>query len=263
MIQIPRFPHMNQVETEHADVLSFRSPFPPISYAPHYHRGEIGLLHSVDCVILGFYRNELHVLLHRFPYEPFVRHWALLGGFVQLDTDLEEAALQTVRRLTGLSSIYMDQVHTFGKMGRVPSERVITTCYYALIAVEPTLSQLSTAYEATWHPVSRIDGLDLVYDHPQMLAKALQQLRRRIRYQPVGFELLPEKFTMTELRQLYESILDRPLDKRNFNKKVLGMNLLQKLDEKQKETSRRGAHYFRFDPTRYQQYLDQGFLFEL
>lgn len=238
-------------------------PSPLISYAPHYHRGEIGLLHSVDCVILGFYRDELHVLLHRFPFEPLVGHWALLGGFVSPDVSIDDAALQTVQRLTGLRNVYMEQVHTFGAVDRVPSERVITTCYYALIAVEPTLTQLSPTFEATWHPISRVGGLDLVYDHPLMLEKALSQLRRRVRYQPIGFELLPERFTMTELRQLYESILDRPLDKRNFTKKVLGMNLLQKLDEKQKETSRRGAFYYRFDPQRYRQYLDKGFLFEL
>lgn len=235
----------------------------PVSYAPHFHRGEIGLLHSVDCVVFGFYRDELHVLLHRFPYEPHVGHWALLGGFVRPEAGLDETALQTVQHLTGLTNVFLDQVHTFGAVDRVPSERVITTCFYALIAVEPTLAQLSTEFQATWHPISRVGGLNLVYDHPQMLGKALRQLRRRVRYQPIGFELLPEKFTMTELRQLYESVLDRPLDKRNFTKKVLGMNLLEKLDEKQKETSRRGAHYYRFDARRYRDYQEQGFLFDL
>jgi 8-oxo-dGTP diphosphatase len=236
---------------------------PPVSYAPHYHRGEIGLLHSVDCVVLGFYRNELHLLLYRFPYEPLVGHWALLGGLVRPETSLDTAALQTVQKLTGLADVYMDQVYTYGAVSRVPSERVITTCYYALIAVEPTRKRLSSAYEATWHPISKVAGLELVYDHQQMLRKALNQLRHRVRYQPVGMELLPEKFTMTELQQLYESILSRPLDKRNFSRRILELKLVNKLDEKQKDTSRRGAYYYQYDPIRYRQYLRDGFLVDL
>ncbi|GAA4406185.1 NUDIX domain-containing protein [Nibrella viscosa] len=235
----------------------------PQDVVPEYHGEEPSFHHTVDCVILGFHRTELHVLLHRFPYKPYKGHWALLGGFVTPDASLDETALQTVQRLTGLENIYMEQVYTFGEVRRVPTERVITTCYYALIRVEPTLDQLSPHYQATWHPLSQIPNLDLVYDHPLMLRKAIEQLRLRIRLQPIGFELLPEKFTMTELRQLYESILDRPLDKRNFNKKVLAMNLLQKLEEKQKDTSKRGAFYYQFDAERYRQYLEKGFLFEL
>jgi 8-oxo-dGTP diphosphatase len=229
----------------------------------HYHAGEISLLNSVDCVIFGFLGKELHVLLHRFPYEPFKGHWALLGGFVLPTIGLDEAARQTVERLTGLENVYMEQVYTFGNALRVPTERVITTCYYALIEVAPTLSKLSQKYGATWLPISEVPALDMVYDHPQMFQKALEQLRRKVRYQPVGFELLPDKFTMLELRNLYESILGRPLDKRNFSKKILSMNLLQKLKEKQKGTSRRGAHFFRFDEARYQELVASGFLFEV
>jgi len=245
----------------YADKVFSRQPHAGMK--PEYHREEPLLHHTVDCVILGFHRTELHVLLHRFPYKPYQGHWALLGGFVDSSVSLDEAALQTVRRLTGLDNIYMEQVYTFGNVGRVPTERVITTCYYALIPVEPTLDQLSPEYEATWHPISQVQNLALVYDHPAMLDKAIEQLRHRVRFQPIGFELLPEKFTMTELRQLYESILGRPLDKRNFTKKVQAMDLLEKLDEKQKDTSKRGAFYFRFDPERYQQYLRDGFLFAL
>ena len=232
-------------------------------FMPHYHAGEIGLLNSVDCVIFGFWGKELHVLLHRFPYEPFKGHWALLGGFVMPTVGLDESARQTLERLTGLENVYMEQVYTFGHAQRVPTERVITTCYYALIEVEPTLPKLSDEYGATWLPISQVPTLDMVYDHPQMFQKALDQLRRKVRYQPVGFELLSEKFTMLELRNLYESILGRPLDKRNFSKKILGMNLLQKLKEKQKGTSRRGAHFFQFDEKRYQELAASGFLFEV
>lgn len=232
-------------------------------FSPHYHAGEIALLNSVDCVIFGFQGTELHVLLHRFPYEPFRGHWALLGGFVHSSESIDVAARNTVERLTGLQNVYMEQVYTFGDVLRVPTERVITTCYYALIEVEPTLTALSPAYGATWWPVSKVALLNLVYDHPQMFEKALEQLRRKVRYQPIGFELLPDKFTMLELRCLYESILGRTLDKRNFSKKVLKMNLLQKLKEKQKGTSRRGAFYFRFDEKIYNELVEKGFLFEV
>lgn len=238
-------------------------PKQPAKSGEEYHQKEPLLHHTVDCVILGFYRTELHVLLHRFPYMPYKGNWALLGGFVEPYCSLDEAALTSVQRLTGLTNIYMEQVYTFGGVGRVPTERVITTSYFALIRVEPTLDQLSPAYQATWHPLSQVANLDLVYDHPIMVEKAMSLLRHRVRYQPIGFELLPEKFTMTELRQLYESILGRSLDKRNFNKKVLAMNLLQKMDEKQKETSKRGAFYYQFDADRYRQYLEEGFLFEV
>lgn len=233
------------------------------NFSPHYHASETNLLNSVDCVIFGFQGKELHVLLHRFPYEPYVGDWALLGGFVLPNASIDEAAQQTVKRLTGLENVYMEQVYTFGAVLRVPTERVITTCYYALIEIEPTLPQLKQEYGATWIPISQIDALNLVYDHPEMFKKALEQLRRKVRYQPVGFELLPEKFTMLELRNLYESILGRALDKRNFSKKILRMNLLQKLKEKQKGTSRRGAHFFRFDEKRYQELAAAGFLFEV
>lgn len=230
---------------------------------PHYHTSEVSLLNSVDCVISGFYGTELHVLLHKFPYDPFKGYWALLGGFVHPEESIDDAARNTVERLTGLENVYMEQVYTFGDVSRVPTERVITTCYYALIEVEPTLAQLSHEFGATWWPISKVAELDLVYDHYQMFEKALEQLRRKVRYQPIGFELLPEKFTMLELRNLYESILGRPLDKRNFSKKILNMNLLVKLKEKQKGTSRRGAHYFCFDEKRYQELVSKGFLFEI
>ncbi|WP_428653278.1 NUDIX hydrolase [Runella sp.] len=231
--------------------------------SPHYHKEETSLLNSVDCVIFGFYGTELHLLLHRFPYEPLVGHWALLGGFVHPEESIDDAARKTVQRLTGLQDVYMEQVYTFGDVYRVPTDRVITTCYYALIEVEPTLDKLSHEYGATWQPISEVLKLDLVYDHFAMFQKALEQLRRKVRYQPIGFELLPEKFTMLELRNLYASILGRSLDKRNFSKKILNMNLLVKLKEKQKGTSRRGAYFFCFDEKRYQELVAKGFLFEI
>ncbi len=236
---------------------NFNKHINPISY----HKTEAALLHSVDCVILGFLQDELKVLLIRFPYQPFKGHWSLIGGFVNIDTDIDTTARVTVEKMTNLENVYMEQVHTFGNVKRVPSERVITTCYYALINVEPTLHILSKEFDATWHSLDKLPPL--VYDHEQMVRVAVDKLREKVRRQPIGFELLPKKFTMSQLLKLYESILGRSLDKRNFNKKILSMNLLEKLDEKDTENSKRGAFYFQFQLEKYTQLLSNGYLFDL
>ncbi len=228
---------------------------------PIYHSLERALLNSVDCVILSFQGTELHVLLVRFPFEPFKGHWALIGGFITPAVSIDETARTTVKKMTGLSDVFMEQVHTFGEVERVPSERVITTCYLALIKIELTLVALTSTYEATWFPISQLPLL--VYDHSLQLETALSNLRRKIRFQPVGFELLPEKFTMTELRNLYQSILGRDLEKRNFTRKVLKMNMLLKLREKDRVTSKKGAFLFRLNSKRYKILLDKGFLFDM
>lgn len=239
---------------------SINNHLPRPAHAPLYHAEEISLLNSVDCVIFGFDGKELNVLLVRFPYEPYRGHWALIGGFVKPEISLNETALQTVQRMTGLDDVYMEQVGTYGEVDRVPSERVITTCYYALIRVEPTLEKLSKQFDATWFPITELPPM--VYDHAAMLEQALNKLRSKVRYRPIGFELLPEKFTMTELRNLYSSILGKELEKRNFNKKVLNMGLLKKLNEQNKITSRRGAFFFRFDEKKYQQLITEGYFLE-
>ncbi len=233
----------------------------PNLISPTYHSAEKSIQHSVDCVILGFQGTELDVLLIRFPYEPFRGHWSLIGGFVKPETNIDEAARKTVETMTGLSNVYMEQVHTFGNVDRVPSERVITTSYFALIRIEPTLLSLTKTFDATWFPVSKVPLL--VYDHSFMLNMALNNLRRKIRFQPVGFELLPDKFTMAELRNLYQSILGRELEKRNFTRKLMQMGILQKLTEKDKATSKKGSFLFCINKPRYQALLEKGFLFDM
>jgi 8-oxo-dGTP diphosphatase len=226
-----------------------------------FHLIEKTFLHSVDCVVLGFQGTELHVLLVRFPYEPFRGHWSLIGGFVKPELSIDETARITVETMTGLKNIFMEQVHTFGNIDRVPSERVITTSYYALIRLEPTLLNLTKTFDATWFPVSKVPLQ--VYDHSFILEKALNVLRRKIRFQPVGFELLSKKFTMTELRNLYQSILGRELEKRNFTRKVMQMGFLKKLAEKDKTTSKKGSFLFCLNKKRYEVLLDNGFLFDM
>jgi 8-oxo-dGTP diphosphatase len=224
-----------------------------------YHRTEIPLLNSVDCVVFGFRKNALHVLLVKFPYEPHQGQWSLIGGFVMPHIDMDISARITVEKMTGIENVYMEQVRTFGQINRVPSERVITTCYYALINVEPTLPILTKEHEATWFSIHELPGL--VYDHQSMYDAALHKLHEKVLRQPIGFELLPEKFTMYQLLKLYESILDKKMDKRNFHKKIMKMNLLEKLDEKDTENSKRGAFYYKFDLIKYQNLVNEGFSF--
>ncbi len=224
-----------------------------------FHRSEMPLLNSVDCVVFGFRKNVLHVLLVKFPYEPYQGHWSLIGGFVLPHVDLDISARITVEKMTGIENVYMEQVHTFGEINRVPSERVITTCYYSLINVEPTLPVLTKAHEATWFSINDLPGL--VYDHQAMFDAALRKLREKVGQQPIGLELLPEKFTMYQLLKLYESILAKEMDKRNFYKKLMKMNLLEKLAEKDTENSKRGAFYYKFDLEKYQDLVNEGFSF--
>ena len=209
-----------------------------------FHQKEIPLLNSVDCVIFGFQNSELQVLLVKFPYEPHLGHWSLIGGFILPHIDIDKSALITVQKMTGLENVYLKQVKTFGAINRVPSERVITTCYYALINVEPTIEHLSKAHEATWFSIN--DLPNLVYDHKKMIEESLEKLQKQIMIEPIGYELLPEKFTMLQLQKLYESILNLKLDKRNFQKKLISLDFFEKLEDKDTQNSKKGSFLYRF-----------------
>jgi 8-oxo-dGTP diphosphatase len=209
-----------------------------------FHQKEVPLLNSVDCVIFGFQNSELRVLLVKFPYEPYLGHWSLIGGFILPHIDIDKSALITVQKMTGLENVYLKQVKTFGAINRVPSERVITTCYYALINVEPTIEHLSKAHEATWFSIN--DLPNLVYDHKKMIEESLEKLQKQIMIEPIGYELLPEKFTMLQVQKLYESILNLKLDKRNFQKKLIGLDFFEKLEDKDTQNSKKGSFLYCF-----------------
>jgi len=217
---------------------------------------------TVDCVVFGLDEEDLKVLLIQRDLPPFEGRWALPGGFVRLDETLEAAALRELREETGLENLYLEQLHTIGDIGRDPRERVVTVAYYALVKLSDHRVQAATdARQAAWFAID--DLPHLAFDHNKILAMAHQRLRGKVRYQPIGFELLPAKFALRQLQHLYEVILDRPLDKRNFRKKILSMDILVELDEVETDVAHRAARLYRFDRKRYRRQTKQGFNFEI
>lgn len=217
---------------------------------------------TVDCVVFGLDEDDLKVLLIKRDQEPFKGRWALPGGFVNMDESLEAAAARELREETGIGDFYLEQLYTFGDPGRDPRGRVISVAYYALVKLsEHRIAAATDASEAAWFSVS--DPPRLAFDHDQILAMALQRLKGKVRYQPIGFELLPRRFTLSQLQRLYETILERPLDKRNFRKRILAMGLLEQTDEMQRDVAHRAARLYRFDRKRYERLTRQGFNFEV
>ena len=216
---------------------------------------------TVDCVVFGFDGSDLHVILIRRGLEPFLGAWALPGGFVHMDEDLENAARRELEEETNLRNIYLEQLYTFGAPGRDPRGRVVSVAFYALVRPDKHPAKGDTdASEAGWHPVD--DLPELAFDHALIFKTALERLRGKIRYQPIGFELLPKRFTLTQLQKLYEAILGRTIDKRNFRKKLLAFDFLIPLDE-YTSGQHRPAQLHRFDRRKYDTLARRGFLFEL
>jgi ADP-ribose pyrophosphatase YjhB (NUDIX family) len=218
---------------------------------------------AVDCIIFGYdlIEKELKLLLSRRMFDPAKGKWSLAGGFVDENESLDEAASRILRKLTGLDSVYMKQSYAFGETGRDPGGRVISVSYFALIAIRDIDKKLAVQHGVSWRSLS--DLPDLIFDHPQMVKRALTDLQNQIKIKPVGFELLPEKFTLVHLQDLYEAIYQRKVDKRNFRKKILSMGILEKLDEKERETSKKGAYYFKFNEGTYKRLKQNGFYFNL
>jgi 8-oxo-dGTP diphosphatase len=217
---------------------------------------------TVDCVVFGLDDEDLKVLLVQRDVEPFSGRWALPGGFVRLDETLEEAARRELEEETGVRQVFLEQLYTFGTIDRDPRERVVSVAYYALAKLSDHRIKAATdARDAAWFAVSDVPAL--AFDHDHILGVALERLKAKVRYQPIGFELLPPKFTLTQLQRLYETVLERPLDKRNFRKKILGMGLLLELDEVEMDVAHRAARLYRFDRAKYHQLEKQGFNFEV
>lgn len=217
---------------------------------------------TVDCVVFGLDEADLKVLLIQRDLEPFAGRWALPGGFVRLDETLDQAARRELHEETGLSKVFLEQLYTVGDIGRDPRERVITVAHYALVRLSDHQVQAATdARNAAWFAID--DLPTLAFDHDAIVAMALQRLQGKVRYQPIGFELLPPKFSLTQLQRMYEIILERELDKRNFRKKVLSLGILQDLDEVEQDVAHRAARLYRFDQKAYQRLVRDGFNFEL
>ena len=217
---------------------------------------------TVDCVVFGLDEQDLKILLIQRGLEPFQGSWAIPGGFVIADESLEDAALRELKEETGVQDVFLEQLYTFGDVHRDPRRRIVTVAYYALVNLrDHTIKAATDASNAAWFAVDDIPKL--AFDHARIVDTALRRLRGKVRYEPIGFELLPEKFTLTQLQRMYEKILEQDIDKRNFRKKILGMELLKELDEVQVDVAHRAARLYRFDEKKYRQLKDKGFNFEI
>src|SRR5437868_6174051 len=217
---------------------------------------------TVDCVVFGCDEAELKVLLIERALEPFKGRWALPGGFVRVDETLDDAARRELEEEAGLKNVFLEQLYTFGALNRDPRERVVSVAYYALVKLAEHETKAATdAADARWFPISK--GPKLAFDHAEILATALSRLKGKVRYQPIGFELLPPKFTLSELQHLYEVVLGTDLDKRNFRKKVLSTGILIPLKEQSRAGRHRPAHLYCFDARKYEKLKNGGFNFEL
>ena len=204
---------------------------------------------SVDCIVFGFENNQLKLLIGRRQMDPGRGEWSLYGGFVRDDEDLDEAANRVLYSLTGLKEIYMKQVGAFGAVDRDPGERVISVAYCALINVNDYDDKLRQQYELEWADLGQLPKL--YSDHNQMVSKAISLLRRRIKTEPLSFNLLPDLFTLTQLQHVYEAILGSPIDKRNFRKRIKQIDFIEKTELIDKKTSKRGAALYRFNKKMY------------
>lgn len=214
---------------------------------------------TTDCVIFGFDGVKLKVLLIERGCEPYKGRWAFPGGFLKMDESAEEGAKRELEEETGLKAAYIKQFHTFTEPDRDPRERVITIAYYALVRIQDVKGG-DDAAKAQWFDLEDVPSL--AFDHDRILRKAMQELRKQIHFEPIGFELLPEKFTMSALQHLYEAILDVKFDRRNFSKKMLHFGLLEPLVEKASSKQARAASLFTFNEERYNEMKQKGFQLE-
>jgi len=200
---------------------------------------------STDCIIFGYFDNKLHVLIRPRTMQPGLGELSLMGGFVDDDESVDNAAVRVVEELTGLKDFYIEQVGAFGAVDRDPGERVVSICYYVLIKAADYDGELKEKFNAEWVEISKVPAL--YGDHNVMIEKAHKILQEKLSWNPIAFYLIPEKFTLTQLQVLYETIYGGALDKRNFRKKLTEENHIVTTGEIDKTTSKRGATLFRFD----------------
>jgi 8-oxo-dGTP diphosphatase len=217
---------------------------------------------AVDCVVFGLDETDLKVLLIQRKLHPFQHTWALPGGFVRIEETLDAAARRELEEEAGVTDVFLEQLYTFGALDRDPRERVVSVAYYALAKLSDHRIRAATdAMGVGWF------GLDdlpkLAFDHTEIVARAHERLRGKVRYAPIGFELLPPRFSLTQLQRLYEIVLGTDLDKRNFRKKILAMDLLVETDEVEQGVRHRAARLYRFDRRKYERLARQGFEFAM
>ena len=217
---------------------------------------------SIDCLLFGFNDGVLKILMVKHGEGISKGKWALPGGWINDTENIDDAASRLLYVLTGVSDIYLEQLRAFGEVNRFPTKRVITVAYFALIKPENYSLHLGfTASDAKWFDIQKVPKLP--YDHKKILDFGVGHLKHKVRHEPIGFNLLPQKFTLLELQELYEAILRKPLDKSNFRRKLMNMNLLVPCKEKQKDVSHRAALLYSFDKKIYDKLVKEEFNFEL
>jgi ADP-ribose pyrophosphatase YjhB (NUDIX family) len=204
---------------------------------------------SVDCIIFGFEENKLKVLIGRRQMDPGRGEWSLYGGFVAADESIDEAAERTLKKLTGMEKMFMRQVGAFGRVDRDPGERVISIAYYALMNVKDYSEKQRKEHGLEWVDITQLP--QLYSDHNEMVMKAWRMMKQKMRTEPIGFRLLPDLFTLTQLQRLYEAVSGEEIDKRNFRKRIKDMDFIEKTDKIDKKTSKRGAFLYRFNKKAY------------
>ncbi len=210
---------------------------------------QMRILVAVDCIIFGFDGQEMKLLLIKRGFEPEKGKWSLMGGFIQADESFGDAASRILKELTGLSNVYLEQLFAFGDLHRDPIERIASIAYFSLIDINKYQQQINHDYHAEWFSLKQLPPL--IFDHKNMFEMAKEKLRYKAALHPILFELLPEKFTLPQLQSLYEGIYDATIDKRNFSRKILSTGLLIKQGDKEKESSKRGAFYYKLNKRKY------------
>ena len=224
-----------------------------------YYNGYDSMMLAVDCIIFGFDGKEIKALLVKRRLEPELGNWSLMGGFVNNSESIDAAANRILDQLTGLTSVYMEQLYCFGDVNRDPGARVVSIAYFALIKIDDYSEELMKKHHTKWFSLNKIPSL--IFDHKQMIKIAKSSLQQKVSRQPIGFALLPDKFTLQQLQALYEAIYETVLDKRNFSKKILSLGVLEKLNEKDKETSKKGSFYYVFIREKYSKPENENFTF--
>ncbi|MDP2386869.1 MAG: NUDIX domain-containing protein [Bacteroidota bacterium] len=217
---------------------------------------------ATDCVIFGFDGGSLKLLLTEREKEPFKNKWALPGGFVHMDETTDECAERILKEKVGVKNVFVEQLYTFSETDRDPRERVVSVSYFALVNKHQyELVAGRDTLKAEWFELA--DLPKLAFDHSKIVKMAILRLKGKVSYQPIGFELLNEKFTLSQLQSLYEAILETSIDKRNFRKKILSLGILKVLEEKEKNVARKAAWYYSFDKKAYKELTQKGIYFEI
>ena len=219
---------------------------------------------TVDAVVFAYIGKELHVLLIKRAFEPYLGQWALPGGFMNEDESADDSVIRKLKEETNVTLNYLEQLYTFAKVGRDPRDRIISLTYYALI--NPTNHELTTnvhAMNVEWVPMDKLDDRKMAFDHREIIDYAWVRLKGKVKYEPIGFELLPKEFTMSDLFDLYGAILRQPLDRRNFIKKINGFDILKKTKNKTGGHVGRRAQLFEFNKEKYNKLKVKGFNFDI